>query len=346
MNDAAPQGAGAPAVAPSLAIVSGEEAARQRPRINKVILGPTGIGKTSLLWTLPPKETLFLDMEAGGLAVEGYAGDRLNVLQEANKLGVHPWQLAQAIACVIAGPDMSDANGPYGPQAYKSYIGTIDPKRFEKYSILFIDSITQVSRWSFEFTKAYDPDAFSEKTGKPDTRGAYGAHGRKMVKWLTVLQHQAKREDGHAKSVITVGILDPEKDDLGRIVGWNPQIVGGMAGRELPGIFDEVISMISLPGPDGQQYRALVCQTINPYGVPAKDRSGCLDMIEPPDLSHIIRKIETGKANRVFARQIPPPAQPDQPIAMAQTPQAPAAQPSQAEQGGPPPIPNFLRRTA
>ena len=33
-------------------------------------------------------------------------------------------------------------------------------------------------------------------------------------------------------------------------------------------------------------------------------------------------------------------------FAMAQTPQAPAAQPSQAEQGGPPPIPNFLRRTA
>ncbi|MEI7774513.1 MAG: hypothetical protein WCK17_07025, partial [Verrucomicrobiota bacterium] len=33
------------------------------------------------------------------------------------------------------------------------------------------------------------PDAFSEKTGKPDIRGAYGLHGREMIAWLVHLQH-------------------------------------------------------------------------------------------------------------------------------------------------------------
>ena len=33
------------------------------------------------------------------------------------------------------------------------------------------------------------PEAFSEKTGKPDIRGAYGLHGREMIGWITHLQH-------------------------------------------------------------------------------------------------------------------------------------------------------------
>lgn len=311
-----------------LRIITGEEAAKQKPRVNKAILGPTGIGKTSLLWTLPADETLFIDLEAGGLAIDGWKGDRIKVFEEAGALKVHPWMLARALACLIAGPDPTDQTGPYGQAAYDNYKAVIDPARFDKYAYLFIDSITQVSRWSFEYTQQYDPQAFSEKTGKPDNRGAYGAHGRGMVKWLTVLQHQANRTDGKAKSVIVVGILDPEKDDLGRITGWAPQIVGGMAGRELPGIFDEVLSMITVPGPDGQQHRALVCQTLNPYLVPAKDRSGCLDVIEPPDLGHIINKIQNGARNRAFARSLPQAPQAANAIpAAAAPPAAQAAQP-------------------
>lgn len=337
-----------------LRIITGEEAAKQKSRVNKAILGPTGIGKTSLLWTLPAEETLFIDLEAGGLAIDGWKGDRIKVFEEAQRLKVHPWMLARALACLIAGPDPTDQTGPYGQAAYDQYKTVIDPASFDKYNYLFIDSITQVSRWSFEYTQQFDPAAFSDKTGKPDTRGAYGAHGRGMVKWLTVLQHQANRTDGKAKSVIVVGILDAEKDDLGRVTGWAPQIVGGMAGRELPGIFDEVLSMITIPGADGQVHRALVCHTINPYLVPAKDRSGCLDTIEPPDLGHIIKKIESGTRNRAFARALPaappaansmaPAAVPPQEAAAPQQhfapPQAPAG--SQADIA----IPPFLQRPA
>ena len=35
---------------------------------------------------------------------------------------------------------------------------------------------------------------------------------------------------------------------------------------------------------------AFVTSTINPFGYPAKDRSGRLDLLEPPDLGALIAK--------------------------------------------------------
>jgi hypothetical protein len=37
-------------------------------------------------------------------------------------------------------------------------------------------------------------------------------------------------------------------------------------------------------------YRAFVTHTLNPYGYPAKDRSGQLDLQEPPNLRALIDK--------------------------------------------------------
>ena len=42
--------------------------------------------------------------------------------------------------------------------------------------------------------------------------------------------------------------------------------------------------------------RRLVCKAGNPYGLPAKDRSGRLDMTEPPDLGRLLAKINTAVA--------------------------------------------------
>src|SRR3546814_8636470 len=71
---------------------------------------------------------------------------------------------------------------------------------------------------SFAWSKR-QPEAYSEKTGKPDTRGAYGLHGQEMVTWLTQLQHIPE------KSVVVVGILDVTYDDFKRPV-YEPQIDG------------------------------------------------------------------------------------------------------------------------
>ena len=69
-----------------------------------------------------------------------------------------------------------------------------------------------------------------------------------------------------------------------------PQIEGSATALQLPGIVDEVVTLAEIKADDGSSYRAFVTQTINPYSFPAKDRSGRLDLLEPPDLGALIAK--------------------------------------------------------
>ena len=56
-----------------------------------------------------------------------------------------------------------------------------------------------------------------------------------------------------------------------------------------------MLTLTNLKAEDGSLYRAFVCREQNPWGFPAKDRSGCLEMIEEPNLAAIIAKIRAGK---------------------------------------------------
>ena len=76
---------------------------------------------------------------------------------------------------------------------------------------------------------------------------------------------------------------------------WVPQIEGAKTGRELPGIFDQVITLQNFKTEDGQMYRGLCCQQQNPWGYPAKDRSGRLELLEAPHLGELMVKIREGK---------------------------------------------------
>src|SRR5690606_14611562 len=83
------------------------------------------------------------------------------------------------------------------------------------------------------------------------------------------------------------------KDDFGR-VSWEPQIEGSATARALPGIVDEVISLVEMKTDDGQPYRAFVCHTLNEWKYPAKDRSGRLNLIEEPHLGKLMQKMKAG----------------------------------------------------
>jgi hypothetical protein len=104
-----------------------------------------------------------------------------------------------------------------------------------------------------------------------------------MITALTHLQH------ARGKNVVFVAILDSKTDDFGRKV-FVPQIEGSATALQLPGIVDEVVTLAEIKAEDGSSYRAFVTSTINPYGYPAKDRSGRLDLLEPPDLGALIVK--------------------------------------------------------
>jgi hypothetical protein len=253
------------------------------------IFGPAGAGKTTQARTLDPKKTLFIDFEAGTLALgRDWAKDNVfDVRGVAGTVGCHPWELARAAALYIGGPDPSDATGNYSKAMYDQVCGMFgDPKELEQYDTVFVDSITVAARECFKWAQT-QPEALSERTGKVDMRGSYGLLGREMMRWITHLQHAPK-------SIVMVGILNRDEDELKRVF-WEPQIEGSKTGRELPGVFDEVLTLSNLKADDGSLYRAFVCHEQNPFGFPAKDRSGCLEMIEEPNLAKIIAKIRAGK---------------------------------------------------
>jgi len=206
-------------------------------------------------------------------------------------------------AVFIGGPNPAIRDGrPYSQAHFNEAVAKFgDPSALDKYAAIFVDSITVAGRLCFQWAKE-QPEAFSEKTGKPDIRGAYGLHGREMIGWITHLQHT------RAKDVFFVGILDERLDDFNRKI-FVPQIDGAKTGLELPGIVDEVLTMTELADADKTLHRVFVCQTLNPWGFPAKDRSGRLDLVEEAHLGRLITKIgEPGRSpleRLTFSRPAP-----------------------------------------
>lgn len=267
-------------------IIKADERLKLVPKVNIALFGPSGVGKTTLARTLDPQTTLFVDLEAGTLAIQDWPGDVLDVRAAAQAFNKQPWEIARALALYIGGHDPSDLNGPYSRPVYEAVCEAFKDIPLAKYKTVFVDSITVASRDCLKWAEK-QPEAMSEKTGKPDTRGAYGLLGREMMRWLTHLQHSNK-------SIVVVGILNREEDDLKRVT-WVPQIEGAKTARELPGIFDQVITLQNFKTEDGQMYRGLCCQQQNQWGYPAKDRSGRLELLEAPDLGILMKKIREGK---------------------------------------------------
>jgi hypothetical protein len=268
-------------------VTADERLAQANNKTSLAIFGVPGVGKTSLLKTLPPDRTVCLDLEAGLKSVQDWPGA---------SIPVRSYKDFRDLAVLIGGSDpAADPNAWYSA-GHHAHARTLHAESgleafLASMSIIFVDSITDLTRQVMAYAKQ-QPEAFSEKTGKPDVRGAYGLLGREVITALKHLQHAP------GKTVIFVGVLEKVTDEFNTTT-WQPQMEGSKAGRELPGIVDQVISM-QLFGRNAQgelvmdekaTERRLVCRAGNPWGLPAKDRSGRLEVTEPPDLGALLAKI-------------------------------------------------------
>jgi hypothetical protein len=266
----------------TLKIISADQRLGERRGVKALIVGPSGIGKTSLLRTLDTARTLFLDADAGDLAVQDVPIDTGRVSD---------WPTARDLACRIGGPNPSYAPTACYSHAHFDTVGGAF-ENIAKYDTLFVDSITAVSRLSYRWAEQ-QPEAFSERTGKKDTRAAYGLHAREMIAWLNQLQH------ARGLNVIFVAILEKVIDDF-NMATWQPQMEGSKTGRELPGIVDQIITMQFVDFGDGKPVRTFVCTSPNPWGYPGKDRSGRLEQFEEPDLGKLINKLTKPGSRKPF----------------------------------------------
>lgn len=264
-----------------LKIISADERMAQDKGVKALIVGPAGVGKTSLLRTLDPSNTLFIDLEAGDLAVQDVQTDTMRP---------RTWEECRDLAVYLGGPNPAlPPTAVFSQAHYDSVLESMgSADALAKYETYFVDSITVAGRLCFKWCEQ-QPESFNER-GKKDVRGTYGLMGREMIGWLTHLQHT------RGKNVIFVGILENLKDEF-NVSSWELQIEGSKTGKELPGIVDQIVTMQYVDFGDGNAVRALVCTTPNQFGYPAKDRSGRLEQIEEPHLGKWLAKL-TGKGER------------------------------------------------
>jgi hypothetical protein len=258
-----------------LPIISAEDRLKERHSAKIALVGAPGVGKTSQLRTLPADTTLFVDLEAGDLSVRDWPGDTVRP---------RTWPEFRDLVVFLAGPMPTASADQAFSQAHFEHVCTKfgDPAQLARYDTYFVDSLTVLSRLCFAWCKT-QPQAFSEKTGKPDSRGAYGLLGQEMITALTHLQHVRD------KHVIYVAILEEKTDDFNRRF-YQLQLEGSKTALELPGVLDEVVTLAILKADDGTPYRGFVTRADNPFGYPSKDRSGRLEAIEEPHLGKLIAK--------------------------------------------------------
>lgn len=281
----------------AIAIITANQRMAEKAGVKMLVLGPYGIGKTSLLRTLDPATTLFVDGEAGDLAVQDVAVDAMRPTT---------WPECRHLAAYIGGPNPAFPDtATYGQAHYDATVEMFGaPGALDKYDTIFVDSLTKLSRLCLQWAQQ-QPDAFNAQ-GKADLRAAYGILGREMIAFITQLQHV------QGKNVIFTCAMEQAKDDFGRLT-WEPHIEGAATGRALPGIVDEVISYTLLDFGEGGPVRAFVTQKDNEFGLPAKDRSGRLEAIEEPDLGKLIAKASDQERRRAaLATTLKPRADADQ----------------------------------
>ena len=89
-------------------IISADERLAERRGAKVLIVGPTGVGKTSLLRTLNPElARCFVDIEAGDLAV---------IDLPVPTIRLDDWPTARDLACRIGGPNKSFPPQPAIPR--------------------------------------------------------------------------------------------------------------------------------------------------------------------------------------------------------------------------------------
>lgn len=142
-----------------------------------------------------------------------------------------------------------------------------------QFQTVYLDSITEIAEVVL---------ANAKKLVK-DPRQAYGELIEKMLSTIKAFR------DLQGKHVVMTAKMEPFKDTLNGTVTYMASMPGSKLGPQLPYLFDEVFRLGIGVDTQGAKYRFLQTQPDLQYS--AKDRSGVLDPVEPPDLNYVFNKI-------------------------------------------------------
>ena len=160
-----------------------------------------------------------------------------------------------------------------------------------------IDDLMEAYQWATESEEAKHfetvcLDSLSEiaevvlNNAKRTTKDPRQAYGELIERMGTTIR---SFRDLSGKHVYMSAKQESIKDDTVGTTSYGPSMPGSKLGGQLPYLFDIVLRLNIGKTAEGVEYRYL--QTRPDFQSEAKDRSGALDAMEQPNLTHLINKI-------------------------------------------------------
>lgn len=232
-------------------------------RFVAVVVGESGIGKTSLAKTLPnPKRVLIISAESGLLCLKGTDIDVVTVDN------TYPFK----------SPKDKKENGKYSMT--EIYLNLMKEETKKKYDYVFIDSLTEIGELMLTELKN-DPVIQASKNGY-EIWNKYSERMTQMIKGFRDIQPY---------SVVFTCLPDSEKNGLELIETFKLPMAGL---RSSLGAWFDLVLKYEVFTHEEKKFRKLITDTT--VSRLAKDRSGLLKPYEEADLAKIINKL-SGEAN-------------------------------------------------
>lgn len=159
-------------------------------------------------------------------------------------------------------------------QLYEAYAFVASDPQGQAFEWVCLDSISEIAEVVLNNAK---------KTAK-DPRQAYGALAEQMTDLLRAFR------DLPGRNVFFSCKQERTKDEQTGSMLYHPSMPGNMLKQGIAYFFDEVLALRVEQDEEGKPVRWL--QTSRDYNFECKDRSGALDMFEPPHLGDIAAKIK------------------------------------------------------
>lgn len=145
-----------------------------------------------------------------------------------------------------------------------------------QFATICVDSSTELAEVLLQTLRA----------SNKDPRKAYGEMLDQMMQLLRAFR------DLQGKHVYITAKEEWAKDEATGAMKFQPLMPGQKLGQQLPYLFDEVFRLIVARDQQGKKQHVVCTQA--DYQYEGKDRSGCLDPFEQPNLTAIINKITGG----------------------------------------------------
>lgn len=224
--------------------------------IKMLAYGESGAGKTVLCATMP--RPVIISAERGLLSLQRQNLERLYGVGNPNisyDTPVIPVTTVDQLA-----------------EAYQWFANPANKAR-QYFDSLCLDSVSDIAEVVLN----------NAKRSSKDPRQAYGELIEKMETHIRAFR------DLDGFNVLMLSKMEPMKNADG-VVRYSPSMPGTKLGPALPYFFDEVFHLGVNKTQDGKKYRYL--RTDQDLQYVAKDRSGCLDEIERPEMWYVIEKIK------------------------------------------------------